>query len=154
MFTEDTDVPVCRELSAFRDLSSSLVSDTDYPPQPPSLRNLKLRGSRWNPKHEVVTGLSNPSLNFSLEDLLLWPTGRPAHMPSSWNLFDLLFCSWLEAKILISPQLPPVNCPPQRGLCQEVKIMNMLPVYGEKKIVPQIKGEGLSEEMWWNWSVW
>lgn len=131
----DTDVPVCRQLSAFRDLSSSLVSDTDYPPHPPSLRNLKLRGSRWNPKHEVVTGLNNPSLDSSLEELLLCPTSRLAHMPSLWNYFDLLFCSQLVSKVLISSKLSPFICLPQ--LCQVVKIV-LLSLSGANKIVPHI----------------
>lgn len=42
----------------------------------PSLTNPKLKGSWWNPKHEVVIGLSNRSLDFSLEDLHSWPTGH------------------------------------------------------------------------------
>lgn len=52
------------------DSSSSLLSNADYPPPPPPLRNHKLRGSWWNPKHETLTGLSNPCLNLRRSSLL------------------------------------------------------------------------------------
>lgn len=79
-----------------------ITPDLQSLPPPPSLKNHTLRGSWWHPKHEAVTGLSNPNLDVSLEDLLLWPTGRLPHMPSPWNKPDLLFSHWLGAKVSIS----------------------------------------------------
>lgn len=60
------------------DSSSSLLSNADYrppspippPPPTPPLRNHKLRGSWWNPKHEALTGLSNPCLDLRRSPLL------------------------------------------------------------------------------------
>ncbi len=83
---------------------------------PPWVRNHKLRGSWWNPKHEVVTWLSNPTLDFSLDDLLLWPTDR-------LRTCDLLFSISSVAFY--------------QSLCRKVKNINI------GSVCPQIKGEGL-----------
>lgn len=104
---QDTDVPVWQNFSPWGFVSLLAIwqwlPPTSNPsPPPPSLKNHTLRGSWWHPKHEVVTGLSNPNLDVSLEDLLLWPTGRLPHMPSPWNKPDLLFSHWLQAKVSIS----------------------------------------------------
>lgn len=49
-----------------------------HPPFPP-LRKHNMGGSWWNPKHEVVTGLSKPSLDFNPDSLLaVWLTSSHA----------------------------------------------------------------------------
>lgn len=104
--------PSLAELFAFRDLSSSLLSDTDYlQPRNPhhSLRNPKPRGSSWNPMHEVVTGLSNPSRDHSPEDLFLWLNGQLPRMPLSikqaWQtnvLWMFLVRLWKSSLVVMS----------------------------------------------------
>lgn len=83
------------------DSSSSLLSSPDYPPvlpspphhtlpfhlPPPPLRNHKLRGSWWNPKHEALTGLSNPCLDLRGSSLLTVPHTSSPH----WFLFLFFF---------------------------------------------------------------
>lgn len=80
LFVYKTQMSCSERAFPFRDLPSSLLSDTDYPPHPLFLRNHKLRGNWWNPKHEVVTGLSKPSLDFNLDSLL-----------AGWLTFSLAF---------------------------------------------------------------
>lgn len=106
---KDTDVLVCRELSAFRDLSSFLVSDTDYPPTTPfseesQAERKPMESQAWSGDRteQPKSGLQSRGSSLVTD----WSTGSHAFT------VKLVWPTVLQLTGGKSPQLSPVNCPP------------------------------------------